>query len=99
MLLRAQRKNNHAESAINLVQADAECLPFKSALANTTIAMGVLQHVPSAVFALSELRRVAVAGSRVLVIDESHSRSRVLAAEKYDNVTLFEVGEYFVYQS
>jgi ubiquinone/menaquinone biosynthesis C-methylase UbiE len=99
MLLRAKRNHHKAGEIINLVQADAQALPFRSRIANIALAMGSLQHLVSPSHGLQELQRSSVGSGRVLVIDENHAKSRVLAGTKHDKVTLFDAGEYFIFQS
>lgn len=51
-----------------LVQADAECLPFRNAAFDVVFSWGVLHHTPDIVSAIAEIHRVLTAGGHARIM-------------------------------
>jgi len=66
-LLRHAKKRTRDFRDINLVQADADHLPFRSACFSMVSAFTVLQNMPKPLKTLSEFKRIAKQGALIVV--------------------------------
>lgn len=60
-------KNMGGKSAINLLRADADYLPFKKGVFDKVFAITLLQNMPNPALTLSEITRVAKTNSEIIV--------------------------------
>lgn len=60
-------KNMGGKSAITLIRADADFLPFKNRVFNKVFAITLLQNMPNPASTLSEIARVAKANSEIII--------------------------------
>ncbi len=78
MLERARKRLSQTGAAVELLEADAQDLPFPDAHFDTVIATFVFCSVPDPVLGLRELRRVLVPGGRLLLMEHVLSTRPVL---------------------
>ena len=74
MLERARSRAARESVAVELIEADAQELPFPDASFETAVATFVFCSVPDSVLGLSELRRVLVPGGQLLLVEHVLSR-------------------------
>jgi ubiquinone/menaquinone biosynthesis C-methylase UbiE len=80
----------------DLVQAEAEALPFTHGFADLALAMGVLQHLRNPEEAIGQIEEVAKPSAMILIIDERRSLSRILPKRELSKSTPKLMGEYFI---
>ena len=78
MLHQAHRKMARLGRAAQMVQGDAQKLPFRDGVFNLVFHMGGLQFMQAPVAAIAEMHRAAAPGAQVWVIDESASLAATL---------------------
>ena len=78
MLERARARAERDGAAVELLEADAQKLPFPDASFETAVATFVFCSVPDPVLGLSELRRVLVPGGQLLLLEHVVSRRPLL---------------------
>lgn len=95
MLRRARARCARRNLRAHFVQGDAQAIPFQQASMDQVLAMGVLQHVVKPASSLTEMRRVAKPGAKLLIIDERRAASRIFPHLSMSE-PLMTFGEYFV---
>lgn len=78
MLERARRRARSSSIGIELVEADAQQLPFADASFDTVVATFLFCSVPDPVRGLEEARRVLVPGGQLLLLEHVLSRGPAL---------------------
>lgn len=78
MLERAKRRAHQEGAVVDLIEADAQALPFPDASFDDAVATFVFCSVPDPVLGLSELRRVLVPGGQLLLLEHGLSHKPLL---------------------
>ena len=78
MLERARVRAERTGAAVELIEADAQALPFPDATFDAAVATFVFCSVPDPVLGLGELRRVLVPGGQLLLLEHVLSHKPVL---------------------
>ena len=79
MLVEARRRGAHVHT---LLQADAQCLPFRAAAFDGVVASFVFCSIPDTLLALAEVRRVTKPGGRLVFLE--HGRGAGLLGPLMD---------------
>lgn len=78
MLAKARQRVTDSRARLDLVQADAQSLPFPTHAFDTIITSFTLCSVPDPVAALAEIRRTLKPRGRLLMFEHVRSRQRLL---------------------
>jgi SAM-dependent methyltransferase len=79
-MLAASRERLGTAADVGLLAADATALPLRDGVADLTLALHMLYHVPDPSQALRELRRVTRPGGRVIIVLNGSDHLRELRA-------------------